>query len=337
MPLCHACGQPVPGRSIRALGAIWHPEHFLCAGCGRQIGEERFQAVQDRPYHQACYLAQQAPRCAYCGQPVASAYLRSAGKVYHPSCYHEHVVPRCIYCQQPLLGQYLVDVWGNAYCARHQRDYPRCSFCSRLIPPAQQTASWNVYGSERCALCRSTAIDAIEQAQPHFQQCKRWIAGQGLRFHQLPLRLELHDRASLLEMLHGRAVNHPLGVTLSSRRIQNGHALASTIDGVAVLQGMPALLFSGVVLHELGHVWLTVHGIESLPDWGEEGFCQLLSYTFYTSLDTPEARFRASSLEKESDPVYGEGFRRVRLLAKQSGLEQFVEALRVNRRLPGSP
>jgi hypothetical protein len=245
------------------------------------------------------------------------------------------VVPHCIYCQQPLSGRYLVDAWGNTYCTHHQEQYPRCSFCSRLIPPAQQTAGWNVYGSERCAVCRSTAIDAIEQALPHFQQCKRWIAGWGFRFHQLPLRLELHDRTSLLEMLHGRAVNHPLGVTLSSRRVQQGYAFASNIDGVAVLQGMPAMLFSGVVLHELGHVWLTVHGIESLPPGDEEGFCQLISYTYYTSLDTPEARFRASSLETESDPIYGDGFRRVRALAEHRGFGQFVEALRVGRRLPG--
>jgi hypothetical protein len=126
--------------------------------------------------------AQQTPRCAYCGQPVVSLSPQSAGKTYHTSCYHEHVVTRCIYCQQPLLGQYLVDARGNAYCPHHQTHYPHCSFCRRLIPPAQQTAGWNVYGSERCAVCRSTAIAAIEQALPHFQQCKRWIARQGFRF-----------------------------------------------------------------------------------------------------------------------------------------------------------
>jgi hypothetical protein len=87
----------------------------------------------------------------------------------------------------------------------------------------------------------------------------------------------------------------------------------------------------------LGHVWLTVHGIESLPAWGKEGFCQLISSPLYISLDTPEARLRAGDLESESDPIYGEGFRRVRALAEQSRFEQCVETLRVNRSLPGAP
>lgn len=337
MPRCHFCGQPARGRYIQALGAIWHPEHFLCAGCERPIEEEQFQVAQNRPYHHACYLALQAPRCAYCGQPLAGSYVRSAEKPYHRQCFREHVVPRCIYCQKPLLGRYQVDAWGERYCAEHQQQYPHCSFCGRLIPPGQQTAGWQAYGSERCSVCRSTAVDAIEQAQPLFQECKQWIAGQGFRFNRLPLRLELHERACLLAMLQGRAVNHPLGVTLSTRHIQNGSVYSSSIEGVAVLQGMPALLFAGVVLHELGHVWLTVHGIESLPPWAEEGFCQLLSYTYYTGQPTPEARYRASQLEAESDPVYGEGFRRVRALAASSGFERFVETLRVSRRLPGSP
>lgn len=336
MPFCSYCGQPVLGRYIRALGATWHPEHFLCAGCGQPIADEKFQVAQGRPYHQACYLALQAPRCAYCGQPIAGSYTQSDGKAYHTECFREHVVPRCVYCQKPLLGKYLVDAWGNKYCPEHQAEYPHCSFCGRLIPPEQQTAGWNAYGSERCFVCRSTAIDVIEQAQPLFQQCKQWIAGQGFRFNQLPLRLELHERAVLLGMLHGRAVNHPLGVTLSSTHIQNGYALSSRVEGVAVLQGMPATLFAGVVLHELGHAWLTVHDIEHLPPWAEEGFCQLISYRYYTGLNTPEARYRASSLESESDPIYGDGFRHVRALADSMGFGQFVEALRVTRRLPGA-
>lgn len=333
MPRCHSCGQSIWGRYITALGATWHPEHFLCAGCGRPLMDEKFQVVRGQPYHQACYLASQAPRCAYCGQPIAGAYTESNGQAYHDECFREHVLPRCAYCQKPLLGKYLLDAWGNKYCPHHQQEYPRCSFCGRLIPPEQQTQGWNVYGSERCAVCRSTAIDVIEQAQPLFQQCKQWIAGQGFRFNQLPLRLELHERAVLIGMLGGRSVNHPLGVTLSSRYVQGNYALSSRVEGVAVLQGMPATLFSGVVLHELGHVWLTVHGIENLPLWAEEGFCQLISHRYYSGLNTPEARYRASSLESESDPIYGDGFRSVRARAEQMGFAQFVEKLRATKTL----
>jgi hypothetical protein len=323
------------GDYVTALGETWHRDHFLCAGCGKPLSGGKFQVAQGKAYHPACYLAFQAPRCTCCGQPIAGQYTESEGKAYHPECFREHVVPRCIYCQRPLLGKYMVDAWGDKYCPEHETQYPRCSCCSRLVPPRQQTRGWEDYGIVRCAVCRATAIEVVEQAQPLFQQCKQWISRQGFTFNKLPLRLELRERGILLNMLGDRAINHPLGVTLSST-MQYGQQRSSRIDGVAVLQGMPATLFAGVVLHELGHVWLTVHGIEHLPPWAEEGFCELLSYRYYSDLNTPEALVRASSLEKGSDPIYGDGFRAVRVLSDRLGFAHLVEVLLTTKRLPAA-
>ena len=184
MPSCKYCGQPLWGNYINALGSSWHPEHFLCAGCGRPLNVAEFQIVEGKPYHNACYLAYQAPRCAYCDQPISGSYQKYAGRSYHSTCYREHVeprcaycnqpisgtyqkyagrsyhsacyrehvAPRCVYCNKPLLGEYLIDAWENKYCPEHQEQFPRCSFCSRLIPPQQQTPVWNAYGVTRCAL-----------------------------------------------------------------------------------------------------------------------------------------------------------------------------------------
>jgi hypothetical protein len=367
MPLCKYCGQTVWSNYITALGASWHPEHFLCAGCGRPLVEREFQVVEGKPYHNACYLAYQAPRCAYCGQPISGAYQnydghtyhnecyrehvgprcaycsqpisgsyqKHDGHSYHNECYREHVAPRCVYCHKPLLSRYMIDAWGDRYCLEHQEQYPQCSFCSRLVPPEQQTPGWDAYGVTRCTICHSNSIEAVEQAQPLFQECKQWVARQGFRFNQLPLRLELHDRSTLTDMLQGRSINHPLGVTLSSRQLRNGSLYSSHIEGVAVLQGMPPTLFAGVILHELGHVWLTVHQIEQLPLWAEEGFCQLLSYRYYSSLNTPEGRYHAERLESATDPIYGEGFRTMRARVDKLGFQRFVEMLQTTRQLPG--
>jgi len=176
-----------------------------------------------------------------------------------------------------LLRKFLVNVWGEAFCVEHEGTFPVCSFCSRLIPPDQQTPGWDAYESQRCFTCRATAIEVIEQAQPLYRQLKQWIITQGFRFNQLPLHLELCGRARLHTLLGGRNVNHPLGVTLTSNLNMFGRTMTSQVEGVAVAQGMPALLFSGTVLHELGHAWLTVHGVEKLPLWASEGFCELLA------------------------------------------------------------
>jgi hypothetical protein len=89
-----------------------------------------------------------------------------------------------------------------------------------------------------------------------------------------------------------------------------------------------------VTIHELGHVWLLVHDIKDLPVWAEEGFCELLTYRYYTQLNTEESRYYAQGIETNPNSVYGAGFRRVRAIADPIGFQRFVEAMRGKKRLP---
>jgi len=121
---------------------------------------------------------------------------------------------------------------------------------------------------------------------------------------------------------------------MGTTHTQNGQAFRTEVNGVAVLQGLPSTLFQGVTIHELGHVWLIVHDVNGLPSWAEEGFCELLTYRYYTQLNTPESLYHAEGIERNPNPVYGDGFRRVRAIADGVGFQRFVETLRTTRRLP---
>jgi hypothetical protein len=127
---------------------------------------------------------------------------------------------------------------------------------------------------------------------------------------------------------------YSLGATVSSTYTQNGRVVRTEIGGVAVLRGLPATLFQGVTVHELGHVWLIVHSIQNLPSWAEEGFCELLSYRFYTEMNTPESRHYALAIEQNTDPVYGVGFQHVRARVVALGFERFLDSLRTTKGLP---
>jgi hypothetical protein len=81
-------------------------------------------------------------------------------------------------------------------------------------------------------------------------------------------------------------------------------------------------------------VWLIVHDIKSLPLWAEEGFCDLLAHRYYTHLNTDESRYHAKGIETNPNPIYGDGFRRVRAIADAMGFQRFVEALQRTKRLP---
>lgn len=253
------------------------------------------------------------------------------GAPYHVECYSQQIAPRCAYCGKPLIGEYLVDQWGTRYCKEHQGQYPACEFCGRLVLPSEQER-----GAEniRCSICRSSAIESIEVAKPIFARLKQWIGSQGLRYNNLPISLELCGRARLAEYLHGHPETHSLGATMSTTYTLDGHVVRTEVGGVAVLRGLPSVLFEGVTIHELGHVWLVVHGVRGLPSWAEEGFCELLSYRYYRQMNTQESRYHAESIERNPDPIYGEGFRRVRAHADRVGWMRFIETLQTTKRLP---
>lgn len=298
-PVCKGCGQPIWGNYLTAMDASWHPEHFVCAACGRPISEAHFSHHQGLPYHIDCYNNTFLPRCAYCGRP--------------------------------LVEEYLVDPWGTRYCKEHRNQFPRCTYCGRMVPPQEQEPNAE---DVRCAICRSSAIEVAEEARPIFKKLIHWVSSQGLRYNNLPLSLELCGHAKLAYYLNERGQNHSLGATMSKTYSLDGLVVRSEVTGVAVLLGLPSILFQGVTIHELGHVWLIVHGMQDLPSWAEEGFCELLSYRYYNELNTPESHYHATNIERNPDPTYGEGFRRIRASADAIGFSRFVEALQTTKRLP---
>ena len=334
MAVCKQCGQLIVGKYITALGAAWHPEHFVCAGCGRVIAEPSFHVYDGRPYHDTCYVDRFAPRCAYCNKPLVGQYVIHDDKSYHQNCYQDHVAPKCAYCGKPLIGTYAIDSWGTKFHKEHERQFPHCAYCGRLVPPAEQERRVGKDANTRCPICRAAAIETREEALPLFRQLTQWLGSQGLRFNNLSVTLELVDRPKLAQYLTTRPETHSLGVTMSTIHYENEQRTHTEIDRVAVLQGMPELLFKGVTMHELGHVWLAIHDIHGLPSWAEEGFCEVLSHRYLSGIATREGRYYTERIEKNPDPIYGEGFRKLKALSDKMGFARFIDVLLRTKQLP---
>jgi hypothetical protein len=297
--ICRGCAQPIWGDYLMALGSPWHPNHFVCA---------------------------------VCSQPIDHASFREqAGKPYHIACYDKYLAPRCDYCGQPLTGEYLVNYWGQKFHKRHEGHYQSCTYCGRLVLPDEQNVHDTV---ARCPICRASAIETADQARPLFSAVIQWCGTQGLRYNNLPISLDICGPERLATLMHGRHQEHSLGATTSSAYSQNGQLTRVQVDGIAVLRGLPPTLFQGVVAHELGHVWLVVHGIYNLPSWAEEGFCELLSYRYYQSSQTPESQYYMLNTERNPDPTYGEGFRRLQKLSDSIGFPQLLAHLQSTKSLP---
>ncbi|XP_048100506.1 verprolin [Alosa alosa] len=54
--LCSGCQKPITGRCISAMAKKFHPEHFVCAFCLKQLNKGTFKEQNDKPYCQGCFI-----------------------------------------------------------------------------------------------------------------------------------------------------------------------------------------------------------------------------------------------------------------------------------------
>lgn len=54
--LCAGCQAPITGRCITAMFKKFHPEHFVCAFCLKQLNKGTFKEHNDKPYCHPCFV-----------------------------------------------------------------------------------------------------------------------------------------------------------------------------------------------------------------------------------------------------------------------------------------
>eukprot|EP00118_Oscarella_pearsei_P008667 m.45952 g.45952 ORF g.45952 m.45952 type:complete len:533 (+) comp33647_c0_seq6:78-1676(+) len=54
--LCYGCQKPILGRCITAMQRKFHPEHFVCAFCLKQLNKGTFKENNEKPYCHACFI-----------------------------------------------------------------------------------------------------------------------------------------------------------------------------------------------------------------------------------------------------------------------------------------
>ena len=246
-------------------------------------------------------------------------------------------VPPCDLCGGTLNGEALRDRWGQFVCTSHREQLRPCRFCYRVVLPPAGGQTADSYDT-RCRSCRETAVRQIDETQARFAEVVHWARDAGLRSDGLELTVELASPDRLAHLLADRASGDTLGATVTLVYRQPNMPSMARVRGVALLDGLPASLFGGVVAHELGHVWLAAHGVLGQPVWAQEGLCSVLGHRYYRSVGTTAAGFHADDIERNRDPVYGDGFRRVNAVVTQYGLSAVLAHLSSTGQFPrGAP
>lgn len=187
-------------------------------------------------------------------------------------------------------------------------------YCGRDIPS----------GTDICRACRVTAVNSIDQARTLLRAAQTWLRQEGLPFSTADIPLALRTRDELLARGGGRGGGEPLGLTSVWWMGVPGLRVWARVEEIAIRRGLPRMLFEVTAVHELGHAWLADRRVRHLSQLEEEGFCQLLEHRWLRRLPAEEARRWQQAIEQSRDPVYGAGFRLMRLREQSFGFSQLL-------------
>ncbi|CAA7267418.1 unnamed protein product [Cyclocybe aegerita] len=131
---CSACGKPMQGPFVRALGAVFHLNCFKCMDCGEVVASKFFPIDgpngRQSPLCERDYFRRLNLICAKCGMALRGSYITACNKKFHV----EHFT--CSLCSTlfgPQDSYYEHD--GDVYCHFHYstRFATKCAGCNSAI------------------------------------------------------------------------------------------------------------------------------------------------------------------------------------------------------------
>uniref|UniRef100_A0A8C0G6H2 Transforming growth factor beta 1 induced transcript 1 n=1 Tax=Chelonoidis abingdonii TaxID=106734 RepID=A0A8C0G6H2_CHEAB len=141
---CGGCG-----RVVTALGNTWHPEHFVCTHCQKEMGGSNFFEKDGAPYCERDYFQLFSPRCGLCNEPILD--VSWCGACTHPSC------PSSQECYAPFLQGSFFEHGGRPFCETHYHKQrgSLCWGCEKPIAGRCITAMARKFHPEHfvCAFC----------------------------------------------------------------------------------------------------------------------------------------------------------------------------------------
>ncbi|XP_065077628.1 leupaxin isoform X2 [Ochlerotatus camptorhynchus] len=171
-PRCAYCNGPILDKCVTALEKTWHTEHFFCAQCGQQFGEDGFHERDGKPYCRNDYFDMFAPKCNGCNRAIMENYISALNSQWHPDCFV------CRDCRQPFFGGSFFDHEGLPYCETHYhaKRGSLCAGCSKPITGRCITAMFKKFHPEHfvCAFCLKQLNKGTFKEQndkPYCHQC----------------------------------------------------------------------------------------------------------------------------------------------------------------------
>jgi len=134
------------------------------------------------------------------------------------------------------------------------------------------------------------------------------------------------DMKHLKQYSKSRRASNSKGFTKCLTKYQNNE-IVSKKQTVYILNGLPLLEFNGVLAHEMMHAWLNQLDI-TMTDPETEGFCNLGTMQVYQKDGSKFAKILLDNMEKDPDPIYGNGYRGMKKQLKTMGWNKLIQKIK---------
>ena len=328
---CIECGKQISGRYNLEGKDLYHPgcyklsQGLVCDHC-KKILDNKWVESNGLKYHNTCYQKEMQTRCDICNKPITGNYKKDNDGSYHTNCYNNHKLEKCVVCLEPIEGHFLSDLWENSSHSEHDGIEPSlCSSCGRIISQMSSKGG-HVLGDLRitCSICSKSSVTKTEQVKQLAGKVKKTLAPVGLT---IPNNIPIHlvDKNQLAKIAAEMHTDGTKGFT-SSKTTSRGEKIISIKHKIYILHSLPKIEFMGVLAHEYLHAWLNEKQIELSPA-ETEGFCNLGVMLLNSSTLNPLAQILTLNMEKNPDPVYGDGYRKMKKLLDKLGWKSLIEKI----------
>lgn len=217
----------------------------------------------------------------------------------------------CVVCGNVIIGAYYTDEMGNKVCMHHKDKVANCLSCGCLCSKEKATAiGYDQYICESCATHSPQDAD-INKLSVYVRKVLSDSGIEGIPAFNLH-RVEL-------DVLY-RATGKPC----------EGLAKYDGVNSdIYVLKYLSRTCYASVLAHEMLHLWQYKNRLSPRQDICE-GFCNLGAYEVLKSIGTQVAQARMALMEKDPDPIYGDGFRKVKAVYDRGGWSDVIKKIKKN-------
>lgn len=215
----------------------------------------------------------------------------------------------------------MLDSYGNAAHGNHS--FEHCPACDRII--GKNSSYGKISYSDGRFLCGhcfkyENPVQGTKQIEQAYFNAHKLLSEKGFDFPTNNIKITLVSRDVFAE------AGYPISVMgLNTSKI----SLFGQTHQIKILFGMPFTMSSGVIAHELLHVWQNSKGLHPEETFCE-GLCELGAGLVFKRTKTQLGQHLFENIEKNMITVYSEGFKAMRRLLENNGWQAVRDFVKEN-------